>query len=323
MPLKKRHVISAVLAALFLAAAAYAAWQYRLALKLDSAPEVYKALSAEPSKPRLGQNIHLDLTIKCPWNRRPATAELIPGEGMRVSSPPSISFSGLGTGYALWRVSAAIVPFRTGSLKPGEIRVGFRNNPLASGSVPALESKIASMEVLPLELGDSADPELANAIAPAPKSRYQYYLLAAAVLVIIGTLVLLFLRRRRKRLERPLPPWLAACLELDALRKALSGGAMNPERCLSKLTDIVRTYLEKRFQLRAPRQTTSEFLRDIDSVDSPLDNSQRGFLKEFLSAADLVKFAGMPADNSIIKQAIDKAETLVNETKPASGEELS
>ncbi len=58
-----------------------------------------------------------------------------------------------------------------------------------------------------------------------------------------------------------------------------------------RLTGIVRQYVEDTTGIRAPEQTTEEFLRDMRSrAVFPPERSAR--LAEFLEAADLVKYAG-------------------------------
>ena len=78
-----------------------------------------------------------------------------------------------------------------------------------------------------------------------------------------------------------------------------------------RLTGIVRQYVEDTTGIRAPEQTTEEFLRDMRSNEAfPPDRSVR--LAEFLEAADLVKYAGQePADDQI-NQATARAHEFVN-----------
>ena len=66
-----------------------------------------------------------------------------------------------------------------------------------------------------------------------------------------------------------------------------------------ELTDIVRRYLEQRFDLHAPELTTEEFL-DIAASSPDLTGEHRGFLQTFLRNADQVKFARhVPAENDV------------------------
>jgi len=57
-----------------------------------------------------------------------------------------------------------------------------------------------------------------------------------------------------------------------------------------RLTDVVRRYIEDTTGVRAPEETTEEFLRDIGQ-NEVFSREERLRLKEFLEAADLVKFA--------------------------------
>ena len=59
-----------------------------------------------------------------------------------------------------------------------------------------------------------------------------------------------------------LPLWSVALLELKRLKEKLHEKVYNAEKSISTLTDIVRNYLEARFEINASKQTTEEFLKD-------------------------------------------------------------
>ena len=77
-----------------------------------------------------------------------------------------------------------------------------------------------------------------------------------------------------------------------------------------ELTMIVRRYIERRHSVRAPEQTTEEFLMAIrkDTRFSPevLDR-----LRVFLEAADMVKFAGQAPGADAIDHAITTAQDYI------------
>ena len=78
-----------------------------------------------------------------------------------------------------------------------------------------------------------------------------------------------------------------------------------------RLTGIVRQYVEDTTGIRAPEQTTEEFLRDIHShAEFPPERSVR--LAEFLEAADLIKYAGQQPGEGQIDLAIARAHEFVN-----------
>jgi len=59
---------------------------------------------------------------------------------------------------------------------------------------------------------------------------------------------------------------------------------------------------------------------DAQIVGDIQDGHGSPFLNEFMQASDMVKFAKLPPDENILIQAVSKAETLVNETRPAEDE---
>lgn len=112
---------------------------------------------------------------------------------------------------------------------------------------------------------------------------------------------------RRVRLAR-LTPKARALHELgELLEKRL------PERGRVKdfyveLTHVVRRYVERRYGIRAPRQTTEEFLAAaMKRPEFPADTLSG--LAAFLESADLVKFAGVEAGVDTAANAASKAES--------------
>lgn len=124
--------------------------------------------------------------------------------------------------------------------------------------------------------------------------------------------------RRRLRIVR-MAPRERALYELQALldRKLAERGKF--KEFYVELTHVVRRYIERRHGIRAPEQTTEEFLAEaIRSGAFPPETLNR--LKAFLTSADLVKFAGVSASESTAAAAADNARTYL-ENEP-SGSEL-
>ena len=124
-----------------------------------------------------------------------------------------------------------------------------------------------------------------------------------------------FYRRRRRAEAEALPPWERARAALGELRSGIAAGTLAPVAGIERLTDVVRRYLEERFDFPASRLTTPEFLAHV--AGSPeLSASERAFLRDFMTGADLVKFARAPAAREAFDDAADKAELLVDRTTP-------
>ena len=127
-----------------------------------------------------------------------------------------------------------------------------------------------------------------------PKDYRPLLWIAAAVLAVIGLAVALYwLLNRRRRAVALVPPRPAHEVALEALAKLHAARLLEAgrhEEFYVRLSDIVRTYLEMRFHLRAPEMTTEEFLQAAQR-DPQLAPPQRSALATFLADADLVKFA--------------------------------
>jgi len=82
-----------------------------------------------------------------------------------------------------------------------------------------------------------------------------------------------------------------------------------------ELTMIVRRYIERQYAVRAPEQTTDEFL--AAAVEHPRFTPRVvTHLREFLRAADLVKFADYHPDAGVIDQATATARKYIETDAP-------
>ena len=146
------------------------------------------------------------------------------------------------------------------------------------------------------------------------------YVLAAGALALVAALcgVLFFLvnRPRRRRLVPSRPAHEIALAALNRLRvqRLVEHGRF--EEYYIQLSAIVRAYLEDRFRLRAPEMTTEEFL-GVTAADSRLIAAHRRLLTEFLSQADLVKFARHLPSLHDSEAAYEAARRFVEETRAA------
>jgi len=176
------------------------------------------------------------------------------------------------------------------------------------------------------EFGDGA-PSLANLepmLPPraVPQATAIGWLVALGVAVLIAILAVVALRRRKRRPIEPrrkTPEEIAQAALALLLAENLPGRGLIKEFYL-RLTGIVRQYVEDTTGIRAPEQTTEEFLRDMRSRAAfPPERSAQ--LADFLESADLIKYAGQQPEEGQIDQAIARAHEFVN-LKPAPAAEL-
>lgn len=86
---------------------------------------------------------------------------------------------------------------------------------------------------------------------------------------------------------------------------------------VGEVSDAVRSYLEGRFGLRAPEQTTEEFLASLGGKRLP-GMEDGGGLGGFLHQCDLVKFAGWRPEGSRLEALEGEALGVVERTTPAT-----
>lgn len=214
-------------------------------------------------------------------------------------------------------------PMRAGQLAIAPIAVTFsdtRNN--GDGQQHSLESEALTIEVTTAvgdEIPTLADlrPASGPVALPEPETGFAVWLLGACGLVAGLALLIWRQRRRSKRSRTPaLSPFELAYLELDELIAGNLAGT-DVKRFYVELTGIVRRYIERTTGVRAPEQTTEEFLREIAGF-STFSSDERDRLRQFLESADLVKYAAQRPDTQDIEQSFERAKAFLGvQTQPA------
>src|SRR6478609_6500109 len=113
-----------------------------------------------------------------------------------------------------------------------------------------------------------------------------------------------------------IPPHRRAKDRLRNVNELLS----DPYAYCSLVSDVVRTYLEERFDLHAPERTTEEFLDEMRST-TVLHPDHKALLEDFLSRCDLVKFARFEPTQDELKALLDAALRVIDETAPLTASE--
>ena len=160
------------------------------------------------------------------------------------------------------------------------------------------------------ELRDIADP----VDMPVP---WWWWVLASVATCTALAAIGWWWRRRRQAQSVPqtVTPHEAALAKLDALlaENLLADGDL--KLFYLRLSDIVRHYIEDRFGLRAPEQTTEEFL--VALADAPqIRGDHQQLLRRFLRQADMVKFAKFMPGADETGGAVEAARRFIEQTIP-------
>jgi hypothetical protein len=134
--------------------------------------------------------------------------------------------------------------------------------------------------------GDASIEKLPD--LPPPLFDWRWLPVAVSILLVLGLALVAVLLWRRRTAKTPAGLALYEWQRLVALGLPEQGRS---ERFITLLTLLVRQYLERQFLIPARRQTTPEFLRDLEQHSS-LSAEEKQFLTSFLPRADAIKFAG-------------------------------
>lgn len=295
-----------------------------------------------PKQPRLSDLVELTITITHPKSVEidpPVFGQSVGDFTVRDYSQRTLSITEGGSAsrsdpstteketVEKWIIRYQLEPMFSGSHLVHSIPIAFASkseDPAASNhdSVrDVLQTDPIEVDVTS-ELGDQT-PDLAQVAPMAEPLDLQgsgvYWLwIVGSIMLAVGCAVVWILRSRRKQVEKS-PQFTPEELAQSALEQLIA--EQLPSKGLVKefylrLTGIVRVYIEGKTGLKAPEQTTEEFLRDMRNTHY-FDAAQSNRLQEFLVAADLVKYAGQQPDEQSIQQSLVRAQEFISMKLPS------
>ncbi len=154
---------------------------------------------------------------------------------------------------------------------------------------------------------------------PAP-SRIWLYISLALVVLIALLLLIWILDKKKKQAAKPprLSPNEEASKALSQLASLeLLAGGNHKEYCF-KLSEIIRRFLSRRFEVDALESTTEEFLELLPKL--PITSAHKDMLKEFCEITDPVKFAHQSLEQNTGDKLLDNIRDVVEQNKPSPEE---
>lgn len=138
-----------------------------------------------------------------------------------------------------------------------------------------------------------------------------------ALLAIAG--MIYYIKKRPVPAAKPpqkkpiIPPHQIALEKLHQLRDKQLWQQHEVKQYHSELSDVIREYLENRYQINALEQTTEEIFAGLKS--RKITNEDRNNLRRMLTLADLVKFAKEKPEGFANEQSLDNAIIFVTKTQ--------
>ncbi len=283
---------------------------------------VRAVVSLEPAAPRIGDTLVVTLEVTADKD----VELLMPEFGQALERFPIVDFfpeqrlDDQGRTVSSQRYTLELTASGKASIPP--LIVEFVDHREDGKPAPDGEDAYELLtERMPFEVESVVPSQAAAELRPplgdleSLRSARSYWIAAVVgVLLLAGALLL----------RRVLAAWNPQALRESAYEAAIARlsslvarplpGADEVGAFFVELSDLIRRYLEDRFELRAPELTTEEFLT-VAAASPDLSAEHKGFLREFLQSADMVKFARFVPGEQEIGDALDHARHFLEQTR--------
>jgi hypothetical protein len=193
-------------------------------------------------------------------------------------------------------------------------------------------SKSLSLKVIQPFKIDTASNTIAD-IKPVLNPKFNWLNLVFIILLVLaihGIIILIFTIYKKyfkrlpdlssKEMKLLLPPYVVALNQLDRIKQEKPWQQGRSKEYHTELTDIVREYIERVFNINSMEMTSEEILEHLKNLKVEQKIAYTG-LKQILQLADLVKFAKWNANPDEHELSLSNAYSFVNhthveETKP-------
>lgn len=302
-----RHI--AFIASLLLASAASAA-PAMLKVSLDSAYLLMGKVTP----------LHIELVTDAKADGRLVVPKDTMCTGVEILRVFDADTSELGSGRIQINRDIMLQSFDSGMYRLNPVLYISGHDTVESGR-PVLKVLPAMVDSL-VTIHDYADVQDVNRrwVDYLPDFLKDYGLWLLALVVVLGTALWLILNRHKLKsvvkgpAPKPVPPYEAAMQALEQLKGEHLCEQGREKDYYTILTEILRTYLQRRFGINAMEMTTDQIRRTLAENDGTRPGKR--YVEQVLEIADFVKFAKMrplPDDNV---RAFNSARQFVEDTRP-------
>lgn len=292
--------------------------EYMMFCRKPAEPQIpdTAVLSSENTVP-IGEQLFCSVSFSLPYAGKCRDISVNPGKHAAASGSPEISTVKYGLFSAEKKITVALRTISPGT--ENDAGLSFQTTiggKTFSHTVKIPEFKTAEPAEQNIEVLQLASPEK---IVPESRLLRNVLAVAGVLAAAAALLTILYLTKFRKK-HTALSDWEKTRQELSRLKSDITESRITPENGFIRLTDLVRSYLEKRFGLPATRRTTPEFIEDISRNGDFVPDDRKPFLRNFLEAADQVKFAMAHPEKELLNKALVNAESLIDATRPPEEE---
>lgn len=284
--------------------------------------QVKVSVSLERDSIWLGDQLKMILVAEYPTGANISFPELKDSlaNGVEIISRSKRDSSKIGDGITQMRQNYLITAFDSGPHPVGPFLFALHSQ--ATPDTLRSNSLSLFVKVPPVDLKKGFADIKKPYGAPITFKEVAPWILGIILLATIVFLVIYAISRRRKNIplftlpaKPKLPPHVVALSELDKLKEEQLWQHDKVKDYYTRLTDIIRVYIEERYEIPAMEQTSQEILNQFKGEQSAIKGKLFSGLQRTLETSDLVKFAKytpLADENHFV---LVQAYTLVEETK--------
>jgi len=281
-----------------------------------SAQELSVRAALDSNRALIGDQLKLHIKLEKPREARvtfPGLQDTLAGKIEIISKSPIDTVRGK-DGRETLTQEMLIAVFDTGLFKIPPLPFAFRNGQISD----TLRTLPVYFEIQAMPVDTTIRDIRANMKAPVNVAEILPFALGAVVLALAGYLVYLWIKRRKRKTngiapEIPSEPEdVIALRELARLREEKPWLHRQVKLYYIRMSEILRRYIERRYDIMALEQTTDEILASLKKTATGGTGLQR--LAGILKLADLVKFAKVIPDDEENAAQLEESIVFVNET---------
>jgi len=276
--------------------------------------------SLERAECRLGDRNRLIVKVEFPDGYKLAGA-VTPdwGKDVQVFSADISKSERIAGGRNDLRLDIRFAVFATGELELSPVSFRFSKN-----AGEPVECAMTPLTIRIKSLVTDKDKDIKDIKGPMTvPERFELWILTiiVAVLAVLAAVGILLLRKKKgaaieKTPSVQDPPHIEAYKALDTISRENLLAKGEYKKYYVALSEIIRKYLHRRFDIDTMEKTTREILAQMGKLE--LGREVRHQIKEFMAQGDLVKFARFVPTGSQARESLETAYYIVDVTREES-----
>jgi len=294
-----------------------------LATPLLAEPTVKLRMDASPKEITIGDPIHCNITVIFSSALKPSPLLPATTGDVEVLAYPAPEVKTLPDGNVEMTHKLVLTTFSTGTLTLPAFAINFTT---VEGQRVETKTQPLDIDVISLLQKHGDEGNLRPLKGPYNYRSYfwLWVLLGLALLGVAAYFLMKYLQTKKKMtLEnggRPLRP--PEEIAWDALHELEDSDLRQNgliKEYYSRLSNILRTYLEQRYRISSLERTTSELMGDLRTLNLSLETTS--VARQFLESGDLVKFAKLTPSDDEIDADINRVKQFITVTTPQKTQE--